>query len=288
MANALSYIASETRQHDRDRFLCSLFAPEEAREGLYAVLAFNIEVAKTREMVRERLLGEIRLQWWRDNIDIIYNNSSATNSDHLVLGELERVIKKFKLSRGLFDQLINARSKDLVDVPFNNEIDLRRYAYETSSTLCKVLMEILCPVSGILSRDEINAAESVGMAWALTGIIRASTSLAQQKRIYIPKTLFEEFGINKDEFYAQNTTDGILRATSYIVDLARLEIAYARNMLKGKVKRRYVAVLLQASLAELYLNQIESQSFDPFSPRIESGRVWRQLKIAFMAARGSF
>jgi phytoene/squalene synthetase len=53
MANALSYIASETRRNDRDRFLCSLFAPEETREGLFAVLAFNIEVAKTREMVRE-------------------------------------------------------------------------------------------------------------------------------------------------------------------------------------------------------------------------------------------
>ena len=288
MAIALSYIASETRQHDRDRFLCSLFAPEEKREALYTVLAFNIEIAKTRGMVRERLLGEIRLQWWRDNIELIYNNSSGINSDHLVARELERAIKKFKLSRGLFDQLIDARSRDLVDVPFNDEIDLRRYAYETSSTLCKAMMEILCPASDTLSRNEIHAAESVGMAWALTGIIRASTSLAQQKRIYIPKTLFEEFGIRNDEFYAQNATDDILRAISYIVDLARIEIAYARNMLQGKIKRRYVAVLLQASLAELYLNQIESLSFNPFSSRIESGRVWRQLKIAFMAARGSF
>ena len=288
MANALSYIAKETRQHDRDRFLCSLFAPEEARDGLFTVLAFNIEIAKTREMVRESLLGEIRLQWWRDSIELIYNNSRGINSDHFVVGELSRVIKKFKLSRVLFDQLIDSRSKDLVDVPFNDETDLRRYAYGTSSTLCKVLLEILCPAGNILSPDEINAAESVGMAWALTGIVRASASLAKQKRMFIPKTLFEEFGFNNNEFYAQNATDGILKATSYIVDLARFEINYARNLLKGRVKRRYVALLLQASLAELYLNKIESLSFNPFSPRIESGRIWRQLKISFMAARGSF
>ena len=288
MANALSYIASETRQHDRDRFLCSLFAPEETRESLFTVLAFNIEISKTREMVRESLLGEIRLQWWRDSIELIYNNSSGVNSDHLVVRELAKVIEKFKLSRALFDQLIDSRSRDLVDVPFNDEIDLRRYAYGTSSTLCNILLEILCPASSTLSRDEISAADSVGMAWALTGIVRASASLAKQKRMFIPKTLFEEFGFNNNEFYAQNATDGILKATSYIVDLARIEIAYARNLLKGKVKRPYVALLLQASLAELYLNKIESLNYNPFSPKIESGRVWRQLKISFMAARGSF
>ena len=157
-----------------------------------------------------------------------------------------------------------------------------------TGTLCNILLEILCPASSILSSDEISVAESVGIAWALTGIVRASSSLAKQKRMYIPKTLFEEFGFNNNEFYAQNATDGILKATSYIVNLARIEIAYARNLLKGKVKRRYVALLLQASLAELYLNKIESLSFNPFSPRIETGRAWRQLKVVFMAARGSF
>ena len=68
MVNALSYIVSEARLNDRDRFLCSIFAPKGIREGLFTVLAFNVEIAKTREMVRENLLGEIRLQWWRDTI----------------------------------------------------------------------------------------------------------------------------------------------------------------------------------------------------------------------------
>ena len=288
MVNALSYITNEIRQHDRDRFLCALFAPEGMRRGLFTVLAFNIEIAKTREMVRERLLGEIRLQWWRDSIEVIYNNSGSLNSNHLVLRELAGVIDEFKLSRALFDQLINARSRDLVDLPFNDEVDLLRYANETSSTLCKILLEILCPKSNTLSGDEINAAESVGMAWALTGIIRASSALANQKRIYIPKTLLGKFKFNNDEFYAQNATDGIFKATSYIIDLARIEIENARNLLKGKVKRPYGALFLQASLAELYLNKIESLGFNPFSSKIENGRAWRQLKIFFMAARGSF
>ena len=146
MSNALSYIASNARQHDRDRFLCSLFAPKAVREGLFAILAFNIEISKTREMVRDELLGQIRLQWWRDAIELIYDNSSGEKINHLVVSELAVAIDKFKLSRTLFDHLIDARSRDLFDSPFKNETELSEYIYGTSATLSMLLMEILCQV----------------------------------------------------------------------------------------------------------------------------------------------
>src|SRR5438552_16844209 len=60
------------RRHDHDRYLSALFAPEPARAGLFALYAFNVEVAKTREVVREPILGSIRLQWWRDALAEIY------------------------------------------------------------------------------------------------------------------------------------------------------------------------------------------------------------------------
>ena len=49
--NALSDSAALVRRQDPDRFLTSLFAPAERREDLLALYAFNIEVAKTREVV---------------------------------------------------------------------------------------------------------------------------------------------------------------------------------------------------------------------------------------------
>ena len=65
-------MAGLVRQHDRDRFLTTLFAPDDRREDLLALYAFNHEVAKTREVVSEPTLGRIRLQWWRDNLEAIY------------------------------------------------------------------------------------------------------------------------------------------------------------------------------------------------------------------------
>ena len=63
-----AYTACEAlvRAGDRDRFLASLFAPSEHRPALLALYAFNLEIARIHELVRQPLAGEIRLQWWRD------------------------------------------------------------------------------------------------------------------------------------------------------------------------------------------------------------------------------
>ena len=66
MQDAFAYCAELVRAADRDRFLAALFAPAEHRGALYALYAFNVEMARVREVAREPLPGEIRLQWWSD------------------------------------------------------------------------------------------------------------------------------------------------------------------------------------------------------------------------------
>ncbi|HEY4547783.1 MAG TPA: squalene/phytoene synthase family protein, partial [Pedomonas sp.] len=85
MSNApLSPTAETVRRHDRERYLTALFAPADRREALFALYAFNYEVAKTREAVTEKTLGRIRLEWWRETIDGIY--AGATPRAHYVAG----------------------------------------------------------------------------------------------------------------------------------------------------------------------------------------------------------
>jgi phytoene synthase len=54
------------RDADKDRYLATLFAPQSRHAALYALYAFNNEIARVREHIREPMAGEIRLQWWRD------------------------------------------------------------------------------------------------------------------------------------------------------------------------------------------------------------------------------
>ena len=54
------------RAADKDRFLATLFAPKRHRPALFALYAFNAEVARVREQVRDPVAGQVRLQWWSD------------------------------------------------------------------------------------------------------------------------------------------------------------------------------------------------------------------------------
>jgi hypothetical protein len=110
-----SSLADLLRRHDRDRYLCALFTPEDRRAAVIALYAFNYEIAKTREVVSEPLLGRIRLQWWREAIAEAYGG--ATAREHEVMTPLASAIRQYRLSREHFDAMIDAREMDLDDAP---------------------------------------------------------------------------------------------------------------------------------------------------------------------------
>src|SRR5882724_5539668 len=93
----LSPVAALVRRHDRDRFQTVLFAPAARREALFALYAFNYEIARVRERVSEPILGRIRLEWWR----------------HVVAEPLTAAIREHLLTREHFERLIDARERDL-------------------------------------------------------------------------------------------------------------------------------------------------------------------------------
>src|SRR4051794_29410710 len=66
MADAFDHCEALVREADRDRFLATLFAPQKFRRALFALYAFHGEIARVRDLAREPMPGEIRLQWWRD------------------------------------------------------------------------------------------------------------------------------------------------------------------------------------------------------------------------------
>ena len=55
----LSPLAALVRRHDRDRYLTALFAPAAHREALFALYAFNYEIARVRESVTTPMLGQM-------------------------------------------------------------------------------------------------------------------------------------------------------------------------------------------------------------------------------------
>src|SRR5207302_2099716 len=110
-----SPLAALVRRHDRDRYQTALFAPAERREALFALYAFNYEIARVREIVSEPMLGQIRLQWWREVIAAVFAGEPPRR--HQVVLPLTDAIREFRLSRALLEELIDSRERDLDAAP---------------------------------------------------------------------------------------------------------------------------------------------------------------------------
>ena len=140
MQDAFAHCAELVRTADRDRYLAALFAPAERRNALFALYAFNVEIGRVREVAREALPGEVRLQWWSEVLSGERNGEAAANP---IAAALLSAIERHKLPTNSLLDLIEARRFDLYDEPMAAIADLEAYAKRTSSAVIALAAQIL-------------------------------------------------------------------------------------------------------------------------------------------------
>ena len=280
-SQSLSPLACLVRQHDRDRFLTALFAPAARRDELLALYAFNYEIAKTREVVSEPVLGQIRLQWWRESLDAIYAGGAVRH--HEVATPLAAAIRDRRLSRAHFDALIAARDFDLGGEAPESLAALESYAEGSSARLVWLALEVL----GERGATAIAAGRAVGIAYALAGLLRALPFHARMKRLYLPRDLSIAAGLRIDEeVFELRSSAALRRVVEPVAAAAAGHLAQARAQ-RAAVQRAALPALLPAVLAGADLARLARAGYDPFDRRLAGRDPWRgwRLTLAALARR---
>ncbi len=276
----LSYCGNLMRRHDHDRYLTCLFAPADRREDLFAIYAFNHEVAKVAEIVSEPMAGRIRLQWWREGLDGLY---AGTPRQHQVARPLSAAIRRHGLSREPFDRLLDARERDLDEYPPKSLEDLEAYCADTSATLVTLALEAL----GARDRASQAAARHVGIAWALTGLLRAVPFHARQRRLMLPGDVVGEAALDPHDLFELRQPKEVRPVAARVAARARDHLEQAER-LRGQVPRAAVPGLLPATLARRYLKVLAKHDHDPFAERVQLALPGRPLWLLWAAARGRY
>jgi phytoene synthase len=275
----MTTLGESLRRHDRDRYLTTLFAPSDRRAALVALYSFNFEVAKTREVVHEALLGHIRLQWWREAIDEVY--CGATVRRHEVVEPLADAIRRFDLTRYHFDRLIEARAADLDDAPPASLAAFETYAEETSSRLIFLALEIL----GTREPAAVEAGRHIGIAWALVGLIRALPMHLRMRRQTLPADMMKETGVDEAGLLELKPSPELAALVGRLADTAQAHLASAAA-LRRDVPRNAVAALLPATLARTHLRRIAKAENNPFDPSLAQPDNLASWRLAAAALRG--
>jgi phytoene synthase len=256
----LSLVAAQVHRHDPDRFVTALFAPAERREDIMALYAFNLEVARIRESITEPMIGLMKVQWWRDVIERLYEGKGVPQG-HPVAEALAAAVGRHQPPRSLFDRLLDARDLDMEPDPVADRAALTAYATDTGGTVAQLALWML----GDVSEPGQGAAAAVGRAWALTGLLRAVPFHASQDRFYLPAADLSE----SDRHALQTgTVEPAVRAViAAVAAEASASVADARR-LHPRPGRQTVAALLPAILAEATLKRLRNAGHDPFAPRM--------------------
>jgi phytoene synthase len=117
-------LAAKVRAGDRDRWVTAMMAGPLAPR-LMAIYAFDLELARIPVLVSEPLIGEMRLQFWRDAIAAIYEGGAVPG--HEVAAPLAEAIAAASLPRGPFEALLDARRMDLSGEPHADRAAFDRY-----------------------------------------------------------------------------------------------------------------------------------------------------------------
>lgn len=279
-AEALRFCARTVAENDPERYAAAVLAPAAARGDLLAILAFNSELARTREMVSEPMPGEIRLQWWREGIAGVFAGSPR---EHPVLLGLAAAVARRPLSRPHFEAIVEARVGDLYDEQFRDVGDLVRYGEATAARPLYLLLEAL----GVSALQAHVAARHVGVAWALVGLMRALPFHAARRRLYLPTGLLAASDIAPETIYRGARPPGLAGLVAVVVAEAERHLREARS-LSGQVPRAALPALAIARLADGHVAALNRVGFDPFLLPAVSGGFMRPLRLALTLLSGRF
>lgn len=267
---------------DPDRAMAARFAPPAARARLIGLYAFNFEIARVRERVTEPAIGDMRLAWWREAVDEIYDPHRKVRWHEAAMA-LQEAFGDRPPPRLWIDRLINTRGRDLDADPFGSLDELRDYAEASAATLMRAAVWMLAPDLD-LSSDAERAITHAGTAWGLAGILRAAPGLAAQGQSVLPLDLAELTGVDAAALHPGGDAREAKAILAPVIELARREHRFARETYRA-IPAECAPACLYAALTPAYLARLARRS-DPFRQTGELSAFGRRARMVVSAGLG--
>lgn len=276
MPDAFDHCEDLVRSGDKDRFLATLFAPEKYRRALFALYAFNLEIARVREQVRQPMPGEIRLQWWRD---ALFGSGSGEAASHPVATALREVVVRYRLPLGTLEGLIDARAFDLYDDPMMTLDDLETYARHTAAGLIELAARIL--QDGRAPGAEMLIGHA-GVAHSIARLLQALPFHSARGQLYLPLDVLQRHGARSEDVRAGDDTPELRAALADLRLCLRRHLKEAAALL-SEAPLAIMPALLPDALVRPALDRMEKRSYRPFA--VAQTPQWRRQWALWRAAR---
>jgi phytoene synthase len=260
-----------TKKSASNLALAFVLLPKQKRDAMSALYAFCREVddvaddeSAPAEQRREQLGA------WRADIRRACEGGTpqfATNQ------EFQPVIREYRLSFSLFDDLIKGCEMDLDTKRYDTYEALEVYCYRVASVVGLLSIEIF----GYKNPACRDYAIHLGKALQLTNILRDVRTDAERGRIYLPQSELKKFGVREEEILEHQYSERFHRLAASVAERAKYFYQAAQNGLPNEDRRSMIAAELMGSVYWRLLQKLERRNFNVFGA--EPTRLNKPLKL---------
>jgi phytoene synthase len=266
------YCQQKAAQSGSSFYYSFLFLPSERRRAITALYAFCREVDDVADEVSDIAVARVKLAWWRTEIANLF----AGHPQHPVTRALAPFVAAYGLDAARFNEIIDGMEMDLVYHRYPDFESLKLYCHRVAG----VVGQLSASIFGYTQPSTLEYAESLGMAFQLTNIIRDVGEDARRQRIYLPQDELARFGVSPEDILARRGGENFLRLMDFQAERAQsyYDAAFAKLAPEDRPNQR--AGLIMAAIYRTLLDEIRRDRFNVLDRRIALTPL-RKLWIAW-------
>ena len=254
-----------------------VFLPPAKRQAIEAVYAFARRGDDVADSGLDPAAAAAGLASYRQALDACYTQDSR-RLDTPELQALAEGIKRFKIPRQPFEDLILGLEMDLAHTRYLTFEELSLYCYRVASTIGLICIEIF----GYENPRTRDYAVNLGKALQLVNILRDIQRDAQRGRIYIPQEDLDRFAVRPGELLAGAYNDPFIELMQFECDRAHHLFDLARQMLPLEDRHAMKAAEIMGAIYWGILKRIQKRRYNVFGKRVRvprAAKLWTALTV---------
>jgi len=267
-----AYCQKLVRDSDLDRYLSTLLAEKDTHRALFAIYAFDADISNIAGQVSEPAIGEIRLQWWHDEIDAVYGGSC---DNHPIARELQPVVHQHDLPKHLFTRIIDAHRFDIYRDPMASVEELVKYQTDTATSITDLACRVLI---GYDALEVQSLTDKAGIAWGLGKMLRTLPEQTARKQCFLPADLLSQNQLSSKNVLAREKAVGIRLVVRQILHVLE-ENLYQLRLKQGDLKKLVLPAFFPAGLADANLKKLTTTRANLLTRTIPQSQLRMQWQL---------
>lgn len=254
-------ILASVKRHEPEWHLTALLAPRECRDDLLIMAAFSGEVERIAHDVSEPMIGEIRVQWWRDALGLSDEGASAfvqlsVETGHPVADAMAALMARRGLDRGLVAGFLDAHAHVFHTEQPQTWDEVDQHIDESDGAIFALAASLITGQSASRLRASTSDA---ARAFGLMRRVRTLPTRIEKDRLPFPM---------QDPLVVPDWWAPVEQAAR------RAQAALARARAQPDLKRPFITAMLPSAVVEPYFETLQSVGTDSVTELSPLTRAW--------------